>query len=48
MSVENMDKIFQDYFMQEFYNGLIKNGWKHDKAVQETVCKFEQYDKEEL
>jgi hypothetical protein len=37
---------FQDYFMQKFYEGLVKRGVKPEEAVKETVKRFGEYDEE--
>jgi len=39
-----MKKLFQDYFMQEFYEDLRNKGVSKKKAIKETVDRFNEYD----
>lgn len=39
-----MEKIFQDYFMQEFYENLVKDGYSVNEAKLQTNTRFNAYD----
>jgi len=39
-----MEKIFQDYFMQNFYEKLIYDGYSKEQAKNETIQRFNAYD----
>lgn len=41
-----MEKIFQDYFMQNFYENLVKDGYSKTQAEKETIQRFNAYDNE--
>jgi hypothetical protein len=39
-------KLFNDYFMQQFYENLRKDNYTKDEAVKETVNRFKAYDEQ--